>query len=77
MGEIVKHVALRGMRLAPRIFMWSNVSGFAKVGRARVLRRDDVTRVHQDPVRHRVMVMAAVVVRGRWKTSRERIDPGP
>ena len=30
-GEIVEHVALRGMRLAPRVFMRGNVGGFAKI----------------------------------------------
>jgi len=74
-GEIVKHVALAWMRLAPREFMRADVGGFAKVGRAGVLPRDQVTRLHQDSVRYAVVIVAAVVVRVRWERSGERIDP--
>src|SRR5438046_839950 len=38
-GSVVIHVALIGMRLAPRVLVWSDVLSFAKIGRARVLRR--------------------------------------
>ena len=38
-GSVVIHVALIGMRLAPRVLVWSNVLGFGKISRARVLRR--------------------------------------
>ena len=65
------------MRLAPGVFERSNVSGFAKIGRARILPRDQVTRFHQDPVRHRIVAVAAVVVRVRWECSGERVDPSP
>ena len=38
-GSVVIHVALIRMRLAPRVFMRSDVLGFGKISRARVLRR--------------------------------------
>ena len=74
-GEIVKHVAFRRMRLAPGVFMRADVGGFAIIGRAWIPPWDQVTRFHQDPVRYAVVDMAAVVVRVRWERSRERIDP--
>ena len=76
MGNIVKHVTLPGVRLAPGVFMRANVGGFAKIGRARVLCCVQVTRLHQDPVGYAVVDVAAVVIGVRWERSRERIDPG-
>ena len=76
MGNVVKHVALRGMRLAPVVFMRANVGRFAKVGRARILRCDQVTRLHHDPVGYPVVDVAAVIVRVRWEGSCEWIYPG-
>src|SRR5205085_637589 len=35
-GDIVVHVALPRMRLAPDVFMWGDVLSFGKVGRARI-----------------------------------------
>ena len=49
-GEIVKHVALAGMRLAPGVFMRSNVGGFAKIGRTRILSCVQISHVNQNPV---------------------------
>ena len=51
-----------GMRLAPSVFMRADVGGFAKIGRTRISRRHQVTRLHQDSVRHAVVDVAAVVV---------------
>jgi hypothetical protein len=48
--EIVKHVALVGMRLAPSVFKGGDIGGFAKIPRARVLSWDQVTRIHKNPV---------------------------
>jgi hypothetical protein len=73
--EIVKHVALCRMRLAPGVFMRANVSGFTKISGSRISRRSQVSHVNQDPVRHAVMVVAGVVVGVRWESSGERIDP--
>ena len=75
-GGIVKHVALVRMSVAPGILVWTNVSGFAKIGRAGILCCVQVTVLHPDPVRHPIMMMAAVIVGVRWKRSGERIDPG-
>ena len=78
MGEIVKHVALVGMRLAPRIFMRADVGGFTKIGRARILLGVQVSHVNQDPMRHAVVNVGrvGVIIGGRWEGSGERIDPG-
>ena len=51
-----------GMRLAPGIFMRANVGRFAKIGGSRILPWDQITRLNQDPVRHAVMDVAAVIV---------------
>ena len=64
------------MRLAPSIFMRADVGGFAKIGRARISRRHQITRLHQDAVRNAVVDVSAVVVGIRWERSGERIDPG-
>ena len=74
-GEIVKHVALARMRLAPGVFMGADVGRFAIISRAQVLGWDQVSHVNQDPVRHTVVVVSGVIVGGRWERSRERIDP--
>ena len=49
-GEIVKHVALVWMRLAPGILMRGNIGSFAKIGGARILSCIQVGHVNQDPV---------------------------
>lgn len=48
--EIVKHVAFRGMRLAPGKFMGADIGGFAKVARAWIPPWGQVSHVYQDPV---------------------------
>lgn len=75
-GEIVKHVALIRVRLAPGVLMGSDVGGFAIIGRPRVLGWDQVSHINQDPVRHTIVIVAAVIVGVRRKGSGERIDPG-
>ena len=62
-GNVVIHVALARMTLAPGVFVWDHVLRFGKIGRTRVLRRDQVTRLHQNSVRRYVMNVAAVIVR--------------
>ena len=74
-GEIVKHVAFSRVRLAPRVLMRGDVGCFAIIRSARILSWDQVSHVGQDPVRHTIVVVAAVVVGGRGERSRERIDP--
>src|SRR4029079_858157 len=73
--EIVEHVALVRMRLAPGVFMWSNVGGFAKVAGTGVLCCVQVTHVNEDPVRDAIVTVASVIVGIRGKNSGERIDP--
>lgn len=75
-GDVVKHVALVGMTLAPGVFMRTNVCGFSKIDCARILCRVQVANLDPDPVRHAVVVVAAVVVSGRWERSSKGIDPG-
>ena len=61
-GSVVKHVALGRMTLAPEAFVWDDVISFSEIGRTHVLRRDQVTRVHDNPVRRHVMTVAGMIV---------------
>src|SRR5438552_2062839 len=63
---IVKHVALIRMRLAPGVLVWTKISGFAKIGRTRILCRVQVADINPDPVRHAVVMVASVIVGARW-----------
>jgi len=56
--------------------MRANVGRFAKVAGSRILAWDQITRFHQDSVRHGVMAMAAVIIGSRRKGTGERIHPG-
>jgi hypothetical protein len=69
------HVAFRGMRLAPGVFACGDVLRFSKIGRALIQRGVEVVDFHENPVRHAVVVVAAVIVRIRWKVTGEWIDP--
>jgi hypothetical protein len=62
-GSVVKHVALVRVGLAPGAFMRDDVIRFGKIGGTRILRRDQIVRLHQNSVRRYVMNVAAVVVR--------------
>ena len=64
------------MRLAPGVFTRGDILGFSKVCRALIKRRVEVVDFHKNPVRHAVVVVAAVIVRVRWKGPGKRIDPG-
>jgi hypothetical protein len=59
---VVIHVALVRMTLAPGAFVRDDIFRFGKIGRARILRRDQVTGLHQNAVRSYVMTVAGVVV---------------
>ena len=67
MGDIVVHVALPGMALTPGVFMWANVYRFAKIGRPLIKVLVEIVDFHANPVRHAIVVVAAVIVRGRRK----------
>ena len=56
--------------------MRANVGGFTEIGRPRILRGDQVTRLYPDPVRYVVVHVAGVIVRVRWEGSCEWIYPG-
>ena len=80
-GSVVKHVAFPRMRLAPSVFVRSEVLPFGKIARAGIERCVQVIDVNNDPVRYLVVHMAGVVVRRCLRISpREeagkRIDPG-
>src|SRR4029077_18342910 len=49
-GEIVKHVAFPGMRLAPGVFMRAHVGRFAKISGSRISPRSQVSHVNEDPM---------------------------
>src|SRR5215471_17679227 len=49
-GNVVKHVALTGMRLAPGEFMRRNVGSFGKIGCALILCCVEVASLYTDPV---------------------------
>lgn len=48
--NVVKHVALPGMSVAPSFLMWRDVLRFGKIRRSRILRRDQVACGYGDPV---------------------------
>ena len=76
-GGIVVHVALAWMTLAPGVFVRDDVFCLSKIGGARVLRRDQVIRFHQNSMRRYVVNVTAVIVRLRtWENTGEWIDPG-
>src|SRR6266446_1169103 len=49
-GDIIVLVALGWIRLAPEVFMWSDVLTFGKVGRARILSRIQITYIYRHSV---------------------------
>jgi hypothetical protein len=74
--SVVVHVALARVTLAPGVFVRDNVFRFGKIGGAYVLGRNQVTRLHQNPVRRYVVTVAAVIVGCRtWENPGEWIDP--
>ena len=64
-GDVVIHVALTGMCLAPGVLVRDHVLCFGEIGGALVLVWNQVTRFNQDPVRGYVVIVAAVVVCGK------------
>jgi len=73
--NVVVHIAFPGMRLAPCVLVGSDILRFGEVGRAWIQVLVQITDFNPDPMRYTVVRMAAVVVRGRWKSAGERIDP--
>ena len=77
-GDIVIHVALIRVSLAPGVLVLHHVLCFGKIGGARILGWDQVVGFNQNSVRRYVMIVAGVVI--RCKTGREIsgewIDPG-
>src|ERR1044071_5381762 len=61
-GDIVVHVALPGMRLAPGVFMRGNVLSFGEVGRAGILDCTQVAHCHREPVGSACMGVAGVAI---------------
>lgn len=55
--------------------MRADVGSFTKIAGSRILPWDQITRLHQDPVRHAIMAMTAVIIGSRRKRTRERVNP--
>ena len=73
--NVVVHIALPGMGLAPCVFVGSDILGFGEVRRALIQVLIQVIDFNSDPMRYTVVRMAAVVVRRGWVRSGKRIDP--
>jgi hypothetical protein len=74
-GGVVIHVALPRVRLAPGVFVRSDILRFGEIGRARIERCVQIINLNQNPVRNAVVCMAAVVVRCRREFPCKGINP--
>src|SRR5947208_6465216 len=76
-GDVVVHVALPGISLAPGVFMWSDVLTFSEIGATRILRCVQVAHCHRDPVRRACVSVAGVVGRAwrSWEDAGKGIHP--
>lgn len=74
-GEIVKHVAFSRVRLAPGVLMRGDVGCFGIIRSARILSWNQVSHVSQDPMRHTIVVVAAVIIGVRGERAGKGIDP--
>src|SRR5688572_10452572 len=79
--DVVVHVALAGIRLAPDVFVRGYVLSLGIIGGAHVLSRAQIGDLRQDPVCRAEMRMTAVAVVRRGGiapriNSGERVDPG-
>ena len=63
------------MRLAPAVFARGDILRFSKVGRALIKCCVEIVHVHENPVRHAVVDVPAVIVRSRRKVTSEWVDP--
>ena len=72
--NVVVHVALPGMVLAPCVLVGSDILGFGEVRRALIQVLVQIIDFNPDPMRYTVVRMAAVVVRRGWVRASERID---
>ena len=77
-GDIVIHVALVRMRLAPGVFSRRDVVRFGKVGRAGILCWNQVARCDCHSMRSTGVIVARMIVwvGVRWKNACERVHPG-
>ena len=64
--NVVVHIAFRGMVVAPRVLVGSDILGFGEVRRALIQVLVQIIDFNPDPMRYTVVRMAAVVVRGGW-----------
>ena len=63
------------MRLAPAVLARCDILRFSKIGRALIECCVEIVDFHQNPVRHAVVIVTAVIVRSCWKVTSEWIDP--
>ena len=73
--NVVVHIALPGIRHAPCVLVRSDILRFGEVRRACIQVLVQISGFNPDPMRYTVVRMAAVIVRGRWKSAGEGIDP--
>jgi hypothetical protein len=73
--NVVVHIALPGMRLAPCVLVGSDILGFGEVRRALIEVLIQIIDFNPDPMRYAVVRVAAVAVRRGWERAGERIDP--
>jgi hypothetical protein len=75
-GSVIIHVAFAGMRLAPAVFVRSDVHCFSEICRALVERGVQVIGFNDNPMRYAIVHVTGVVIRIRRVSAGERIDPG-
>jgi hypothetical protein len=75
-GDVVVHVALPRVSLAPGVYLRSYVLSFGVIRRARIHRRVQVVAFHENPVRCASVNVARVVVCSRWEDAGKGIHPG-
>ena len=73
--NVVVHITLPGMVLAPCVLVGSDVLGFGEIGRALIQVLIQIIDFNPDSMRYTVVRMAAVVVRCGWVRASEGIDP--
>jgi hypothetical protein len=74
-GSVIIHVAFRRVSLAPGILVRGHVLRFDKIARAWVQCGIQIIDLHQNPMRYAIVIVAAVLVRRRWKVAGKWINP--
>jgi len=75
-GDVVKHVALAGMRLTPGVFVRTEIGRFGKIFGALIHVLIQVVSLDPDAVRHAIMRVTGVIVGRVRKRACEWVNPG-